>query len=105
MSRSVRFSVEAASELEAAADWYDEQRPGLGAAFLDAVDAVLETVDDWPGSGAPVPGLAVGLEVRRVPVARFPYHLPYVVLEDQVRVLAVAHDRRRPNYWTSRAAE
>lgn len=103
MSLPVRFSAEAASELDAAAAWYDEQRPGLGEAFIDAVETALGLLADWPGSGAPATGLADGLDVRRVPVARFPYHLPYVVIEDHVRVLAVAHDRRRPGYWAPRA--
>lgn len=99
MSLPVRFSAEAASELDAAAAWYDEQRPGLGEAFIDAVATALGLVADWPGSGMPVPSVAPGLDIRRVPVARFPYHLPYVAIEDHIRVLAVAHDRRRPGYW------
>lgn len=105
MSLPVRFSAEAASELDAAAAWYDEQQQGLGEAFVDALDAVLAHLADWPGAGALVSGLAGGLDVRRVPVRRFPYHLAYVVLEDHLRVLAVAHDRRRPGYWKPRAAE
>lgn len=105
MSLPVRFSAEAASELNAAAAWYDVQQPGLGETFLDAVDATLGYLSDWPGSGAPVPGVPAGLDVRRAPVARFPYHLPYVVLENHLRILAVAHDRRRPRYWAPRVIE
>jgi hypothetical protein len=41
--------------------------------------------------------------VRRVPVPRFPYHLAYMILKDDIRILAVAHDRRRPCYWAPRA--
>lgn len=101
MSLPVRFSAEAALELEAAAAWYERQRPGLGAAFIDAVDGVLHRVSDWPESGA-----ATDVDgVRRVPVSRFPYHLPYLIHAGHVRVLAVAHDRRRPEYWAERAGE
>lgn len=101
MSLPVRFSAEAALELEAAAGWYERQRRGLGGAFIGAVDAVLGRLSEWPESGA-----VTGVEgARRVPVSRFPYHLPYVILGDHVRVLAVAHDRRRPEYWAERADE
>lgn len=105
MSLPVRFSAEAESELDAAMAWYDEKQPGLGGAFIEAVDAALGMLAEWPGSGVPVPGVDAGLEIRRVPLARFPYHLPYVVIEDHVRVLAVAHDRRRPGYWARGASE
>lgn len=105
MSVPVRFSSEAASELGSAAAWYDEQRSGLGEAFIDAVETTLAVLSEWPESGALIGGVVSELKIRRVPVARFPYQLPYVVLEDHVRVLAVAHDRRRPGYWSSRASE
>jgi len=35
-------------------------------------------------------------------LARFPYALVFLVREDQVRVLAAAHAKRRPGYWLSR---
>lgn len=34
---------------------------------------------------------------------RYPYGIFYRVDGDQVRVLAVAHARRRPGYWSDRA--
>ena len=104
MSLSVGFSAEAASELDAAAAWYDDQRPGLGATFIDAVESAIATLADWPRSGTPVAGIPPDLDVRGAPVARFPYHVAYLVAEDHVRVLAVAHDHRRPGYWAHRVS-
>lgn len=104
MSLPVRFAAEAAAELDAAATWYDEQRPGLGDTFLDSVESALRILSDWPESGAPVPRIGADTNVRRVPVERFPYHLPYIVVDDHIRVLAVAHDRRRPHYSTRRGS-
>lgn len=104
MSLPVRFSAEAASELDAAAAWYDDQRPGLGDAFVDAVEAAIAMLADWPQAGAPVAGIPADLDIRRATVARFPYHLAYLVADEHVRVLAVAHDRRRPGYWAPRAS-
>lgn len=104
MSLSVRFSAEAASEFDAAASWYNDQRPGLGATFIDAVESVIARLAEWPRSGTPVAGIPPDLEVRGAPVARFPYHVAYLVAEDHIRVLAVAHDHRQPSYWAHRAS-
>ena len=38
LSLPVRFSAETASELDDAAAWYEDQRPGLGQALIDAVE-------------------------------------------------------------------
>ena len=32
------------------------------------------------------------LEVRRVPVSSFPYHVAYLIVDEQIEVLAIAHD-------------
>ena len=102
MNRRVLFEPEASAELEEAALWYEAQRSGLGLAFLAAVDRALEHLAAWPGSGVPVPGVPANLSVRQHPVSRFPYRIAYLVTSQEVRVLAVAHARRRPGYWRSR---
>jgi len=101
---SIRLEAEAASELEASAVWYEENRAGLGERFLDAIDLTRSQIAPWPHSGSPVPGVASDLTVRRVPVGRFPFHVVYLELADEIRVLAFAHDRRLPGYWRSRGA-
>jgi hypothetical protein len=78
------------------------RRAGLGHAFLTAVDRAIEMIGRWPDSGPHVEGLPAELPVRRVPVNRFPYYLAYLVTSDAIHVLAVAHERRRPRYWSGR---
>ena len=75
---------------------------GLGSLFLDVVEATVQSVALWPASGTKVEGLTEALDVRRAPVSRYPYHLAYLVADDEIHVLAVAHDHRRPTYWTGR---
>lgn len=82
----------------AAATAYELERDGLGLRFLDAVDGVLQRIAERPGIGAPAGGEP---PIRRVPVPRFPYLVFYVVTGD-VTVLAVAHAKRRPGYWSRR---
>jgi toxin ParE1/3/4 len=102
VSLSVRFEDEAEAEFRAAARWYEERQPGLGTEFLEAVDAALDRIARFPSAGASVPRLPADLPVRRAPVKRFPYHVVYLHLKSTIRVLAVAHDRRRPVYWKDR---
>lgn len=39
---------------------------------------------------------------RRMIVQHFPYSIVYTIAGDEVRILAVAHHRRRPGYWLRR---
>ncbi len=103
MSRTARFAPEAVAELEDAARWYEQRRAGLGLALLAAVDATVESIVRWPQAGSRVEELPDDLDVRRAPVLRFPFHVAYLSALDEIYVVAVAHDRRRPGYWHTRA--
>ena len=103
MSHKTRFGSEATSELEDAVRWYEQRHVGLGLEFLAAVDNAVESIHRWPLTGTPVDS-ANTVDIRRIAISRFPYHLAYIITGEQVHVLAVAHDRRRPTYWHNRAA-
>jgi len=98
-----RIETEASVELEEAATWYEERRPGLDGEFLEAVDEALAFIARWPHSGSPVPDVPADLLIRRTPVRRFPYHVVYLEIPGAIRILAFAHDRRSPGYWSARA--
>jgi toxin ParE1/3/4 len=98
----VQFEDEADAEYRLAGRWYEGRREHLGFEFFDAVDGTIERILDLPGSGSPVPRLPTDLPVRRMAVRRFPYHVIYLEVNDRIRILAVAHDRRKPGYWTTR---
>jgi toxin ParE1/3/4 len=102
VSKPLRLEEEADAEVEEATRWYEQRRPGLGQDFLASIDAVLDQISRLPGRGAPVPQVPRHLKVRRAPVGKFPYHVIYLEAEEAIRILAVAHDRRRPGYWLSR---
>lgn len=102
MNRSLRIEPEAQAELDATCRWYDSKHPGLGAEFLETVDAAINHLARWPRAGSLVPGVPVDLPVRRVPTARFSYHFVYLETPHALRILAIAHDRRHPGYWQAR---
>jgi toxin ParE1/3/4 len=99
---SVRFEDEAAAEYRFAGRWYEERRDHLGIEFLDAVDATIDRIVAMPRAGSPVPRMPPDSPVRRQAVTRFPYHIVYLETPTHIRILAVAHDRRKPGYWESR---
>jgi hypothetical protein len=98
----VSFEPEASVELDHAALWYHGQRSGLGYEFLDAVDRTVAMVQRWPHAAPLATGLPKELNVRRAPVESFPYRLVYLDTPTAIRVLAIAHESRRPNYWLER---
>ena len=55
-----------------------------------------------PNAGAPYPGVAERLGVRRRIVRGFPFVLAYRDLGEVVRIEAVVHGKRRPGYFRSR---
>ena len=39
---------------------------------------------------------------RRINLQHFPYYLPYSIENDEIVILAVAHQSRKPGYWKNR---
>jgi len=100
----VELHPEARAELRSAALWYDQRRIGLGDEFiaevattLDRVGAAVDSFPKWPGLRAAAP------PIRRATLRRFPYVIAFESNVRVVLVLAVAHGKRRPLYWLSRA--
>lgn len=81
-------------DLEAAFDWYEEQRIGLGEQFLSAVQSTFKSIESFPKMFVAVHG-----EVRRAIVSRFPFAVFFVVEPTRVVVLRVLHTARDPNLW------
>lgn len=99
----VGLDPRASAELDEAAEWYEARRAGLGRELVVEVRAVINALSRSPRAGSPIDGLNPAIDVRRVGVPRFPYQVVYLTRADDVVVIAVAHDRRLPAYWASRA--
>lgn len=87
----------AIDEAEAAYDWYAERNPLVAELFgqeLDrAISQILDSPERWPSHEQ---------RTRRILLHRFPYMIVYRTTGSAIRVLAVAHVRRRPGYWKTR---
>jgi len=96
---SRRFSVHEAAEAELneAADFYDLESPGLGTVFIDEVQRAIASIARFPDASPLIQG-----RLRRRLLIKFPYSLVYSVRPTEIRILAVAHQKRRPFYWRGR---
>lgn len=103
----IELHPEAHAEIRAAAIWYEEQRPHLGDGFVAEVSAMLVRIEEAPTSFPPWPGVSSIRKalppIRRAVLQRFPYAIAFESHPESVRILAVAHTKRRPLYWLSRA--
>ena len=93
----IRFSPATAADLESAYQWYEEQRGGLGAQFLDCVLACLERVRRSPERAERVRD-----EYRRALVRRFPYVVFYEYDEQTITVYGIVHTARDASKWQGR---
>ena len=97
---NIRFLTMAGTEVDNAVSWYQEQTEDQSLNFLNELDRAVQTVKAYPL-------LAVEIErdIRRFFLHRFPYSLIYGIEEDTIVVIAVAHDRREPSYWSDRVSD
>ena len=102
MIKSLRLDDEAAEELDVAATWYESRRPDLGIDFVVAVREALRRVAETPQAWPLARDVPPHLRVRKFPLRRFPYSIVFVELDDEIRVLAIAHGSRQPGYWRTR---
>lgn len=93
------FSLHPAAieEAVAAALWYRERSPRAAKRFVDELNQVLKRILEaphrWPRSTN---------GTRKLNLPCFPFAVIYWEMQDVVRILAVAHGRRRPGYWKYR---
>jgi hypothetical protein len=99
---NLRVLAEAQEEADAAAQMYEFLQPGLGSKFLQSLTSALEHIENQPQVFPRLETLKTHREVRRCILRRFPYLVIYEIQPQEALVLAVAHARRRPNYWRRR---
>jgi len=100
--RKVRILQDAADEAIAAANWYDKECEGLGAEFANAVEIVIDLIEEDTLPLSPMPGKAGAKGVKRLILKRFPYDIVVTESTGEVIVIAVAHHSRKPGYWRQR---
>jgi plasmid stabilization system protein ParE len=95
----LRLHRRAVEEIEYEVEYYDERQLGLGEALEDEIDAALSLIVQFPEAA---PSWKDRSDLRVAVLDRFPFTLPYLIMGDEVAVLALAHTSRRPGYWSRR---
>lgn len=97
----VVYTAEVVRELRAARQWYNRRAQGVGDRLLDLVD---EKIGEVARSPASFPRDRQDPIVRRARVAKYPYTLMFMILDDEavVVLVALAHGKRKPGYWKKR---
>jgi toxin ParE1/3/4 len=95
----VSLAPQAEQDLVEGAQYYARQATAhLGQAFVSEFERSAALLTEQPRLGAIWRG-----RVRRLPLRRFPYSVVYYIDGSGIRVLAVAHQSRRPGFWRGRS--
>ena len=97
MPVEVRLHPDAEAEVRAAYLWYLERSQIVAEAFQMEMDRAIQVVSESPTRWPPLTETE-----RRYVFPRFPFSLVYRATPERVEVIAFAHQKRKPNYWSSR---
>jgi len=95
-----RFHRDARLEFLDTVAYYESIQVGLGDRFTQSVEAAVQLATSLPFAGAPYK-----YGTRRVFPKKFPFSVIYLVGKNEIVIFAVAHFKRRPEYWRSRRLE
>ena len=93
----VEFHPDATDELESSANWYADRSQTAAQNFLVAVDLAIDSIVSDPERFARLDDRHRGCSVTR-----FPFQIVFRHDEGRVTIVAVAHAKRRPQYWHGR---
>ena len=89
-----RFTSSALTELAQAILYYEQRENGLGAAFLNEIEATLNRVLRNPAAWH-----QLSPRTRRCRTHRFPFGLIYQIRTDEILITSVMDLRRDPARW------
>ncbi|MEM1221834.1 MAG: type II toxin-antitoxin system RelE/ParE family toxin [Verrucomicrobiota bacterium] len=93
----VQILKEAETEFWKAVTDYEQTESDLGVRFSDEVLRHIGMIEQHPT----LPRLRSG-RYRRVNLDIFPFYIAYHIRSETIYVVAIAHSKRKPNYWKDR---
>ena len=97
MTRSPFVLPEAQHDIREAALWYEIREPDLGLRFIREVHSSLKRIAENPFRFP-----TVEEDVRRALVKSFPYSIYFLTNPNEVVIIGVLHQHRRPGTWRKR---
>ncbi|MFC3120184.1 type II toxin-antitoxin system RelE/ParE family toxin [Agaribacter flavus] len=92
-----RFLSIAATELDDAYSYYESVHVGLGRTFIEEFESTLVRLKRNPEAWQ-----RLSKFTRRCLMNKFPHSVIYQIRVDEILIVAVANNHRKPNYWAER---
>ncbi|MDD7984260.1 type II toxin-antitoxin system RelE/ParE family toxin [Lentisphaera marina] len=94
---SIKFLPQAIEELDNSIQYYEELYKSLGLDFHKEVKKTIKII-------ALNPTIWKLYEdgTRRISTSRFPFKVVYLIENDALWIVAIAHHKRFPEYWSNR---
>ena len=97
MIAAYRFLSAAHEEVAEAIEHYNKVASDAAAAFLSDLDRAIDLLRVFPRSG-----VTVEYGFRSFPLHQFPFTVIYAIDDNDIIIVAVAHQSRQPQYWINR---
>ena len=95
--KQLAYHPAANDEIDAAYIWYAVRSAQAADGFFEELFLTVKRVHRQPGL---FPGYFHG--TRRAVLDHYPYSVVFRELPRKIQIIAVAHAKRRPNYWVNR---
>jgi hypothetical protein len=86
-------------EIDSSLTWYEERSRQAFDQFRIRLTSALNSIPKFPERFPCIYG-----EFRSARVKKFPYKVIFRIEQDQLFVIALAHDKRDPDYWKDRVS-
>ena len=94
---SVVFDPDARAEFLEAVRYYEDYQAGLGRRFQMTVETAVQGIAETPFRYR-----LLHSPFRRYLLPNFPYTIIYCIEPENILIIAVAHTKRKPEYWNKR---
>lgn len=84
----------------AAVKYYEVCQVGLGRRFRYLIESATKKISETPFIYR-----TLKAPFRRYLLQKFPYSIFYSIEPDHIRIVAVAHNKCRPGYWSKRVQD
>ncbi len=96
-TKAVRIRSEAQQEINAAFEFYFDRNRNVAEAFLTEVGAAIKAIAEHPQLYS-----VYTKNTRKRLLDGFPFSVIFKEANGNILVVALAHAKRRPGYWTKR---
>jgi len=97
LKKPLKYHPAAGREIKAAHAWYLRQSLQAADGFYEELLPALDRVHQQPRLYTPhIYG------TQRLVLSRYPFLIIYRELQEEIQIIAVAHAKRRPDYWIGR---